>query len=152
MNSGWKPKNEDWNFVPAEHITKVNVNNYVVKNDVTVINKITIINNTTNNNITNNKVTNNNTTVNNTTVNNINNSHNTVNYNMGPKVNQVENITNVKIQQVNINETSKPGKTVVNNSQVNIYRPVIKERMPADNKPAPQKVETYKPNGKPNNR
>ena len=69
---------------------------------------------------------------------------------MGPKVNQVENITNVKIQQVNINETSKPGKTVINNNQVNIYRPVIKEKLPADNKPIPQKVEQYKHEGNPN--
>jgi hypothetical protein len=150
VNSGWKPKNEDWNFVPAQHINKVDVNNYVVKNDVTVINKTTIINNVTNNNVTNNvtkNVTNNNVTNNNITN---NRNTNTVIYNAGPKVNEIENITNVKIQQVKINEGNKPGQTVVNNNNIVIFRPVIKENKPQENKPAPQKVENYKPNSNQN--
>ncbi|HEY8780431.1 MAG TPA: DUF6600 domain-containing protein [Mucilaginibacter sp.] len=128
VDGNWRPRNEDWNFVPARNITRVNVNNYVVRNNVTVINNTTIINNTTNNYITNNRNT------------------NTVIYNMGPRVNEVENIANIKIQQVKISGNARPGQSLTNN-QLNVYRPVIKQDPRQGNyKPAPQKVITYRQN------
>ena len=132
MNGGWTPPAHYWNFVPQEHITKVNINNYVVNqtNNVTVVNNIT-------KNVT---IINNNTTVNNTTV--INNIH----YNQGPQVHEVEKATNNNIQQVTINESARPGTTTINNNQISIYRPQIK---PASNNqgaavPAPAKVEAFR--------
>jgi hypothetical protein len=135
-NAGWQPRNEDWNYVQAAHITNVNVNRYVVRNNVTVINNTTIINNVTTNNVTNNYTTNN---VTNNTVNN----HSTVVYNRGPKIEQVENITNTHINKVTINQSTRPGESLTNN-QLSIYRPVIKPApVQSSAKPAPKQVVTY---------
>ncbi len=139
-NSGWRPQNSDWNFVRARNISEANINNYVVKNTVTVINRTTIINNVTNN------TTINNTTINNTTVIN-NHINNTVIYNRGPKVAEVESLGNIKIQPVKISGSNKPGQSL-NNNQLIVYRPVInKNTQQGNNKPSPQRVVQYKQNG-----
>jgi hypothetical protein len=136
--SSWTPPAHYWNFVPAEHMTKVDVNNYVVNNttNVTVVNNITknvtIINNTTNNitnNITNNNVTNNNTTV----------------YNQGPVVDDVEKATNTQVQRVTINQSPKPVGSSVSGNQLTMYRPVVQENTTTGVKPSPAKVEKYSP-------
>jgi hypothetical protein len=130
--SGWNPPANTWNFVPGQHITKPDVIKYVVvNNSKTVINNITknvtIINNITNNHVTSNQVTSN------------------MVINKGPDVHEVENITKAKIDQVEINEGSKPGKTVINNNNIMIYRPLIKaNENVGPNKFAPHKVENYK--------
>lgn len=133
VNGGWNPPAHYWNFVPQEHITKVNVNNYVVNqtNNVTVVNNIT-------KNVT--IINNNNTIINNNTV--INNIH----YNQGPQVHEVEKVTNNNIQQVTINESARPGTTTINNNQISIYRPQIKPVLNNQGAalPAPSKVETFK--------
>ena len=41
-NGSYRPRDEDWNFVPATRIDHVNLTNYVVRNNVTVIDKTTI--------------------------------------------------------------------------------------------------------------
>jgi hypothetical protein len=95
---------------------------------------------TNNSNVTNNNVTNN-------VTNNNNRVTNTV-YNRGPEVKDVENVTNVKIQKVNIQENNKPGASTVNNNSLVIYRPVIKpaaQQQSGNNKPKPRQVQTYKP-------
>lgn len=131
VNSGWRPRNDDWDFVPAQHINKVNVNNYVVKNNTYVVNNTTIINNVSNNYTT--------TNVNNTFI-----------YNRGPNVNQVENITNIKIQQFKIYERGDPGRTFINNSQVNVYRPAIAQSaQQGNNRPAPRNTINFRPNTNP---
>ena len=123
---GWRPRNEDWNFVQAQNIGTVNVRNYVVRNNAAITNNTTIINNVNTNNITNNRNT------------------NTVIYNRGPRVTDVENITNTKIQQVKINGSARPGQSMANN-QLNVYRPDIKPNASQGNaKPAPRKVMTYR--------
>jgi len=137
VNAGWTPRNNDWNFVAAGQIANSNVNRYVVRNNVNVINNTTVINNVTNNYTTNN-VTNNNTS----------NNRTTVVYNRGPKIDDVENITHTKIQKVTINQSSKPGEGLAKN-QLSIYRPVIKpspEQGNAGTKPAPKQVVTYNKN------
>jgi hypothetical protein len=131
--AGWNPPANSWNFVPGEHITKPDVVKYVVVNDNKIVinnitKNVTIINNVSNTRITNNNVTNN------------------VVINKGPDVHEIENVTKTKISQVVINERNKPGKTVVNNNNILIYRPFIKvTEKTAPNKPAPQHVENYRP-------
>ena len=139
VSSGWTPPPHYWNFVPARHITQVNVNNYVTNttNNVTVVNNITknvtIINN---NNVTNNNVINNN-----TTNNNINNRSTTV-YNMGPARNEVERAVSHPIQPVKLAESKQPGATSLSNNQLTVYKPRVQETSTGP-KPAPEKVEAY---------
>jgi hypothetical protein len=152
VSSGWTPPAHYWNFVPAQHITQVNVNNYVTNttNNVTVVNNITknvtIINNNnvTNNNITNNNVTNNNVTNNNITNNNINNRSTTV-YNMGPARNEVERAVSHPIQPVTLTESKQPGAASLSNNQLMVYRPRVQQAAATGPKPAPEKVEAYHP-------
>jgi len=149
----YTPPPHEWTFVPQEHITKVNVHDYVVNKttNVTIVKNVTIINNINNNNsttvINNRNVTNN--TTNNTNITN-NNVHKNVVYNRGPQINVVEKATNSHVQVVNIDEHKKPAATVVNNNKVTFYRPVIKEKVQVQKKPAPRSAETYKP--RPSNR
>lgn len=129
VSVGWTPPAHYWNFVPAQHITQVNVNNYVTNttNNVTVVNNITknvtIINNVTNNN-----------TINNTT--------NKPVYNMGPQRTDVERVVNHPIQQVKVTESNQPGANSMANNQLAVYKPRVKEAG-AGPKPAPEKVEAY---------
>ena len=97
--------NNSWTFVPAEHIAKPNDINYVVDNNRTVVNSITIGKNVTVINNLNNSEVINNVTTNNFTNNNVtNNITNKVVYNKGPEVNEVENVAIIKVQRVTINE------------------------------------------------
>ncbi len=145
-SGGWTPPPHYWTFVPAEHIAKPNVTNYIVNNssNTTIVKNVTIINNVTNNNTT---IINKNIT-NNTVNNNVTNNHivnNTTVYNRGPQVNEVEKLSNTRIQQVNISENAKPGESLSNN-QLAVYRPAIKEaatQQTGSSKPIPQKVEAY---------
>ena len=95
---------EHWAFVPRQHITETNINNYYINQsrNVTIINNSTVINNT--------YITNNKTTV-----------------VKGPDVKEVENVTHAKIKPLLIKETNKPGSTTQNNGTLNIYKPRIKE-------------------------
>lgn len=146
---GWNPPPHYWNFVPKEHITRENVNNYVVNRNTNVTDVSNITKNVT---IINNNTTINN-TVNNTTINNTVNNSSTVNnhinytsvYNGGPQVKEVENFTNNKVNQVTINTASKPGTGLVAGNNLSLYRPQIKQPDPvATNRPVPPKVEAYK--------
>jgi len=145
----WTPPNNSWTFVPAEHINKPDVVNYVVDNNKTVINNTTIVKNVTIiNNVTNNKVVNNNVTNNitNNATNNVTNNHVTnVTYNRGPEVNEVENVANVKIQRVTINEKAAPGAAIMNANTLSVYRPTIRPTTkPGEKPPVPSKTEEYK--------
>ncbi|MFL9483206.1 DUF6600 domain-containing protein [Chitinophagaceae bacterium LWZ2-11] len=129
-----------WTFVPAEHVTRPNITNYAVNNNVTIVRNVTIINN----------VTNNTTVINNR---NVTNNNTTVIYNRGPQVNEIERAGNVHVQQVNINESSRPGESLSNN-QLSVYRPTIRSNNQQSNsttRPAPQRVEQYTPHAVNNN-
>lgn len=129
-----------WTFVPAEHVTRPNITNYAVNNNVTIVRNVTIINN----------VTNNTTVINNR---NVTNNNTTVIYNRGPQVNEIERAGNVHVQQVNINESSRPGESLSNN-QLSVYRPTIRSNNQQSNsttRPAPQRVEQYTPRAVNNN-
>ena len=72
---------------------------YRVHNNVTIIKNTTIVNNVT--------------------------VKNNVHYVAGPRREDVEKVNHTKIQTYTVSNSSKPGKTVVNNNTVNVYRPVI---------------------------
>jgi len=131
VNVTYTPPAHTWVFVPREHINKPNVHDYVVNrsNNTTIIKNVTIINNVTN-------------VTNKTTV--VNNVHNTVIVNRGPRVTEVERVTNNHVQVYNINEHNKPSTTVINNNVVNIYRPVIKDHSQLAGQWAPRNVQAYK--------
>lgn len=147
IGGGWTPPQHYWNFVPAEHITRENVNTYVVNNTT----NINVVNNITKN-VT--IINNNNSVINNTTVSN-NTRNNTTVYNRGPMVKDVEKLTNNKVQPVLIREDIKPGASVVSNNELSVYRPAVKQYNENEGtaKPAPARVEVYKPvnSNNPNN-
>jgi hypothetical protein len=90
-----------WVFAPHRYITSPNVNRYYVprSRNVTIIKNTTVINNV--------------------------NVRNNVHYVSGPKREDVERVNHEKIQTYTVSNSTKPGRTVVNNKTVNVYRPVI---------------------------
>ena len=134
VSASWTPPAHYWNFVPAQHITQVNVNNYVTNTttNVTVVNNITKNVTIINNNVTNNNITNN----------NINNKSVTV-YNMGPARNDVEKAVNHPIQPLKLSESKQPGAASMSNNQLVVYKPRVQQQTGTGPKPAPEKVETY---------
>ena len=117
--SNYNPPTNYWCFVPHQYVTSRAVNNYYVgeSNNVTIINRTTVINN----NVTYNNVVNNNTTINNTTINNnVNNKF----YAAGPNPNEVSKFTGTSIKPVPITNSNKPGQQV-NDGQIALYRPKV---------------------------
>lgn len=90
-----------WVFAPHRYINSPNVNRYYIPRtrNVTIIKNTTIVNNVT--------------------------VRNNVHYVAGPNKADVERVNHTKIQTYTISNSAKPGKTVVNNNTVNVYRPVI---------------------------
>jgi hypothetical protein len=110
---------EHWVFVPRQFMTSPAVNNYYInrQQNVTIINNSTVINNTT--------VVNNN------------------NYYAGPRINEVELSTHTRITPVAIRENNRPGQSMVNNGQLDVYRPNVQENMVNNNtnqRPTPARV------------
>lgn len=136
--SAYNPPAHVWSFVPQQYVTSPRINNYYVAEtqNVTIINRTTVINNY----ITVNKVVNN-TTINNTTINNV---HNTTNvYVTGPDRAEVEAVTHTTIRPVTFKESNTPGGSQVNNGQLTIYRPPVRTAPAAGNgerMPAPARV------------
>jgi hypothetical protein len=93
-----------WVFVPHQYITSPSIHNYYINNsrNVTIIKNTTVINNV--------RVVNNNSRV---------------NYVAGPQRAEVERITHRSVRPVAISNAARPGRTVINNNTVNIYRPVV---------------------------
>jgi hypothetical protein len=137
IGDAWTPPAHYWSFVPQEHMTKPNVENYVVdrNTNVNIVKNVTIINNH------NTTIINNNTTV-------INNNRNTTVYNMGPRADEVEKVTNTHIAPVTIAEHPKPAPSTVTNNTINMYRPKVmqeqRQQQLPNNKPAPKAAEPYK--------
>ncbi|MEP6846794.1 MAG: DUF6600 domain-containing protein [Panacibacter sp.] len=132
--------NERWVFVPRRYIADSRPDRYYVSRtkNVTIIKNTTVINNTKVTKVSNRNVT----------------------YNDGPRREDVEKDTKKRIEVMNVNNSSKPGKEVVDKSRktVNIYKPDIDEKTVnknrednnnnnADKKP-PVKKESPKPKQK----
>lgn len=92
-----------WVFVPRQYIASPMVRNYYVNNsrNVTIIHNTTIINN----------------------VHVVNNSR--VNYVAGPRREEVERVSHTTIRPASFATAARPGRTVVNNNTINVYRPTI---------------------------
>ncbi len=115
---GWAPMSPhggvvvsaSWNFVPVQHISQVNVSNYIVNNNTTVVNNltknVTIINNNQaadNRQVTGRQV-----------------------YNRGPEVREVERATGQRINPIVMQTTGKPGENL-DKKHMTIYRPEVRE-------------------------
>lgn len=92
-----------WSYVPGRYMGHRNMSRYYVRNNTTIINKTTIINN------------------------NYYNDNRTINYNSGPQVRDVERYTNSRIAPVRVVNRSTPGNSNVNNNQLTIYRPQVRQ-------------------------
>jgi hypothetical protein len=96
-----------WCFVPHQYINSPTINNYYVNSsqNVTIYKNVTVINN-------------------------IHSSHN-VRFIAGPKREDVERAAHITIQPRQISYAQKPGRTVVSNNAINIYRPGVTHSQPA---------------------
>ncbi len=106
-----------WMFVRQADIVRPNIRNYYVNRSQNTV----IIKNTT--------------IIKNTIV-----GSGRVTYAAGPNREQVQRVARVTVPQVTIRASNAPGKVVVNNNTVNIYRPVIKTTIVNAPKPAPARV------------
>lgn len=131
VSVGWTPPSRYWNFVPSEHITQTNINNYVINRTT----NITEVNN----------IEKNVTIINNTNIHNIKNYNVTNNYYAGPQREEVEKATHQRLSIMKVATTNKPGQTSSGKDQLVMYRPAVKENNTAD-KPAPSKFEVFKKN------
>ena len=130
INNGWRPRDNDWCYVRAEHINQNHVNNYIVQNNYNVVHNTIIINN-------------------NYSGNNNRNPHPEF-YSRGPSIVQVQSNTNIKIQQITINNRTNPGQTTFNNNSITVYRPSISgDNQQNNNKPAPQHFGGYRQDNNP---
>ena len=101
---------ERWVFAPHRYITSPYINRYYVprSRNVTIIRNTTVVNNVT--------------------------VKNNVHYVAGPARADVEKVNHTKIKTYTVSNSSRPGKTVVNNNTVNVYRPVINNNKTVVNK------------------
>lgn len=90
-----------WVFAPHQYITSPYVSRYYVPRtqNVTIIRRTTVIANV--------------------------NVRNDVQYVAGPRREDVERVNHTQIRTYTVSNSSRPGKTVINNNTVNVYRPVI---------------------------
>lgn len=93
--TGW------WVFAPARYIASPQVNRYYVPRtqNVTIIKNTTVVNNVT--------------------------VKNNVHYVSGPRREDVERVSHQNVQTYTVANSSSPGRTVINNKTVNVYRPEI---------------------------
>jgi hypothetical protein len=88
-----------WVFVPQRHICGPGLSNYYVQHNhvVNIINNTTIINNV----------------------------HHSRRYYTGPSVHEMESVRGRPVHMYAINNSNRPGRTVVYNRSINIYRPQV---------------------------
>lgn len=109
--------NDNWTFVRDRDFQRPNASSYYVSQSKRdrIIRNSTVINNTY-----------------------IDNSRNTT-YISGPEREEVQQLTGKSIRSVAIRETSRPGQTL-NNYQLQIYRPQVRNTDDQGRKPAPGKI------------
>jgi hypothetical protein len=91
--------NNYWVFVPQRNICGPGLSNYYLRHNHTV----NIINHTTI----------------------INNVHHNHRYYTGPSIHEVERVRGRPVRMYAINSSNRPGRTIVDNRSVNIYRPKV---------------------------
>ncbi len=109
VNIGNSISSDWWVFAPHQYITSPYIARYYVPRtqNVTIIKNTTIINNVT--------------------------VRNNVNYVAGPRREDVERVNHTTIKTYRISNSTKPGRTVINNNTVNVYRPVINKTVVNNN-------------------
>jgi hypothetical protein len=120
-SNGYNVPSNQWRFVRDRDFGRRDINNYYINttNNITIINKSTVINNTQ-----------------------VDRARN-VTYNAGPARAEVEKVGGRKITPVAIKESNKPGQSL-NQNQLQIYRPQVQKSVSSGQKPAPAKVESIK--------
>lgn len=105
-----------WVFVPQRRFRHRHFHRYFVPhyNVMGIYNRTTIINNT--------YVYNNNT------------------YMTGPGRRDIERVTRTRVPVYQVNDSSRPGRAVVQNNRLNVYRPQVNENRSASNAPRPSRV------------
>ena len=157
IGGGYTPPAHYWCFVPHQYVASPQVNNYYVHetNNVTIINRTTVINNynihntTINNTTINNTTVNNNTTINNNNTTVINNNiHNNNRFAGGPDINEVSRYSGTQLRPIAVRESNTPGAQASGGAFA-VYRPRV-NAAPAGNsstgggfnRPAPTRVQT----------
>ncbi len=103
IGGGYHVPDNYWVCAPERYINRPNIYNYYVPHTrvVNIIHNTTIINNTyVNNNRT---------------------------YIVGPRPQEIRQVTHVNVQIYHINNISRPGVTRVSNQTINIYRPAVQQ-------------------------
>lgn len=105
LSFGWACPTDWWVFIPNRYIYNPRFQGYYrgPRYNQTIINNTTIIHNTY-----------------------INNSSHTT-YITGPRANEIQHVTNQRVNVYNINNGARPGATTIQNNTVNIYRPSIRK-------------------------
>ncbi|MEI6886556.1 MAG: DUF6600 domain-containing protein, partial [Bacteroidota bacterium] len=118
-SSAYNVPYNQWTFVRDRDFGRTNINNYYlnVNNNVTIINRSTVINNTR-----------------------IDGSNN-VRYNAGPARAEVEKRSGRTYTPFTIKETSRPDERISNNA-LQIYRPQVQKSVSGMREPAPKRVES----------
>ncbi len=98
-----------WVFAPHQYITSPYITRYYIPRtqNVTIIKNTTVVNNVT--------------------------VKNNVHYVAGPRKEDVEKVNHTRVQTYTVANSSKPGKTVVNNNTINVYRPVVNNKTIVNN-------------------
>ncbi|SMD44032.1 hypothetical protein SAMN00777080_2647 [Aquiflexum balticum DSM 16537] len=68
--------------------------------------------------------------------------HNNQTYIAGPSRREVERVTRSRVPVYQVNDSNRPGRTVVNNNSLNVYRPQITGNEPSKNPARPSRVYT----------
>jgi hypothetical protein len=107
-----------WVFVPQRRFRHRQFHRYFVPhyNVVNIYNRTTVINNTY--------------------------VHNNQTYIAGPSRREVERVTRSRVPVYQVNDSSSPGRTVVQNNRLNVYRPEVTDSRYANNTPRPSRVYT----------
>ena len=123
---GWRAPANYWVSCPRQYIGVGGFGNHViVNNNVTVINRINIINVQ-------------------------HNTYRSRNYNMGPAPADVQRYTHRPVQPAHIIESRSPGTTRVANGSLSIYRPAVNRQSVAEARPSHfQPKENFKPVNRP---
>lgn len=109
VGMSWRPPRSNWwTFVPCDRFGGSDWNRYIVRNNTTIINRVTIINNVY-----------------------TDRSHGggrPTPWMRGPKREEVERISRRPVQPLAINTVQRPGATRVENNRIAIYRPAVNRR------------------------
>jgi hypothetical protein len=114
---GWRPPRSNWwTFVPCNHFGEDRWHNYIVRNNTTIINHVSIIRNV------------------------YQGGGRGGQWNSGPKREEVEHYGNRRIQPMTFNNVQRPGTARVQDNRIALYRPAV-NRGPQGAPAKPSRIE-----------